>query len=315
VKISKEAQVGLLGLVAGVILYIGFNFLKGIDFFSPTRHYYVVYNEVDGLTVSNPVLINGLTIGRVNAIKLLPGNKSIVVTLDVDKDVRLLDSTYAKLTTSDILGSKSIELIQAGGHRFLENGDTLLSMKAVNITQALTERALPILDNIDSTVTRVNHLLGGRLEKTIEMTLGNVEAASQDLKTLMSANKDNISIISSNLASLTTSLKDTEKSVKPLIAKMNAIADSLNDMELKQAINKANAGLKNVQDITARIEQGHGNLGKLVNDSSLYNNLNSSLRDLDFLLLDFQGNPKKYVNFSLISIGNGEKKKKKESQK
>lgn len=83
--LSKEVKVGLLALVAGIILYVGFNFLKGIDFFSPTKKYYVVYDNIAGLTVSNPVTLNGMTIGRVDQTKILTErNNKILVTLEVD---------------------------------------------------------------------------------------------------------------------------------------------------------------------------------------------------------------------------------------
>ncbi|MFN6943981.1 MAG: MlaD family protein [Cytophagaceae bacterium] len=314
-KLSKEVKVGLLALTAGVILYIGFNFLKGIDFLSPTNRYYVIYDNIDGLTAANPVMVNGLSVGRVGNIKLIPGDNRLLVALEVQKEVLLTDRTLAKLTSSDILGGKSIELEILKGQRTLVSGDTLLPIKEKNITEQLSEKALPILQNIDSTVSKVNHLFGDRLEKAVTQTLDNIEDASRDLQQMMSVNKKNVHAISGNLVSLTNSLKETEKSVKPLIAKMNAIADSLNDLELKQAINNANNSLRNLENITARIDQGQGNLGKLVNDSSLYTNLNSSLTDLDNLLIDFQNNPKRYVNFSVISIGSGEKRKQKEERK
>ncbi|HEY8401520.1 MAG TPA: MlaD family protein, partial [Cytophagaceae bacterium] len=108
---SKEVKVGLLALVAGVILYIGFNFLKGVDFFSPTKRYYVKYDNIDGLTVSNPVILNGLVVGRVNNITLIPKeNYKVVVELEIDDELTLGDSTYALLANTDLLGGKSIVL-------------------------------------------------------------------------------------------------------------------------------------------------------------------------------------------------------------
>src|SRR3954464_11799072 len=98
-----------MALVSGVMLYLGFNFLKGTDFFSPIKTYYVFYNDIDGLTVSNPVVINGFTVGRVNNIVLdqAHGNR-IQVELQIDKDILLGDSTKALLASLDLLGGKSI---------------------------------------------------------------------------------------------------------------------------------------------------------------------------------------------------------------
>ncbi|WMJ73108.1 MlaD family protein [Cytophagaceae bacterium ABcell3] len=312
---SKEFKVGLLALTAGVILYIGFNFLKGMDFLSPTNKFHVVYDNIDGLTASNPVLINGFNVGRVNNIKFQPASNDLLVTLDVDKNIPLTDSTYARLTSSDILGGKSIELFINNGTRVLKNGDTLIAQKDHNITQQLSEKAMPLLSNIDSTIIKVNQMFGRDMENSIQGTMGSIQNASKDLEEILSNNKYKINSISTNLANLTNSLKETERSIKPVISKLNAIADSLDDADIKRVVDNANQSLSNLEQITAKIDRGEGNLGKLVHDSTLYNNLSSSLYDLDNLLIDFQENPKRYVNFSLISIGSGDRKRKKEQEK
>ena len=98
---SKEFKVGLIALVTGALLYYGFNYLKGVDFFSPTNKYYVIYETVDGLNRSNPVIINGLTVGRVSRIRLLQnGENLIMVELDIDETIILGDSTVASLTNT-----------------------------------------------------------------------------------------------------------------------------------------------------------------------------------------------------------------------
>ena len=76
---SREFKVGLIALIAGVLLYYGFNFLKGNDFFSPTNKYYVLYDNVDGLNKSNPVIINGLAVGRVSKIQLLQDAQNLIL--------------------------------------------------------------------------------------------------------------------------------------------------------------------------------------------------------------------------------------------
>ncbi|MBP6094693.1 MAG: MCE family protein, partial [Cytophagaceae bacterium] len=85
---SNELKVGFLALLAFLILYFGFNFLKGNDVFSSSNIYYVTYDNVDGLTSSNQVLLNGIEVGKVKKVELLPenGNK-IKVTLRINKDL------------------------------------------------------------------------------------------------------------------------------------------------------------------------------------------------------------------------------------
>ena len=126
-KISKEFRVGLLAVISITILYLGFNFLKGIDFFSPNNTYYAVYDNIDGLNISNPVMINGFAVGRVSDIEILQarGNQ-LLVSLDV-KDDQILGSGTRAVIKSDLLGTKAVHLdsIQVGSP--LKDGDTLMS--------------------------------------------------------------------------------------------------------------------------------------------------------------------------------------------
>ena len=107
---TKEFKVGLFIAIAIVLLYFGFNYLKGIDFFTTTKQYYVVYENIDQLAISNPVLVNGFPVGRVSHIKILQNrHNKVLVELEIESDIVLTDSTKAILT-SELLGGKSVLL-------------------------------------------------------------------------------------------------------------------------------------------------------------------------------------------------------------
>ncbi|MFN3404765.1 MAG: MlaD family protein [Cytophagaceae bacterium] len=293
--LSKEVKVGLLALVAGVVLYVGFNFLKGVDFFSPTKKYYVVYKEVDGLTVSNPVTLHGLAVGRVSRMELLTTRDNLIlVELQVDEELQIGDSTLAFISNTDLLGGKSVDLRIGRNSRVFESGDTLIGMKEKSLTDRLGEKALPIMANLDSTVIKMNKIFGDELGTSISNTLHNFELASHNLKSIMETNKTNIATITGNLAALSVSLKETERELKPLLAKMNSVADSLNDMKLKETVSNANAAMANLNKITDKINQGQGSLGALVNDKAFINNLNTAISNMNKLVVDLKYNPRHY---------------------
>ena len=160
-KISKEAKVGILAIVSGIVLYLGFNFLKGEDFFSPNKSYYAVYDDIDGLDISNSVTLNGLRVGRVKEIRIMQERRNkLLVTLDIDKDIVLGDSTKAILASSrGPLGGKYVMLQVGPVSRVKENEDTLLSTTEQGITDLLKEKAIPIADNLDSTLVNLNQLV------------------------------------------------------------------------------------------------------------------------------------------------------------
>jgi phospholipid/cholesterol/gamma-HCH transport system substrate-binding protein len=299
--LTKEAKVGLLALVAGIMLYVGFNFLKGSNFFSPTNKYFVVYDNVEGLATSNQVVLNGVNVGRVSAIKLLTDkNNLILVVLEMNSDVVIGDSTRALLSNDGLLGGKSIHLQLGKNSKILESGDTLIGAKPKGFAELLSAKAMPIMANLDSTVYKLNALFGDELGLSIKNTLHNFELASYDLKLTMSTSKRDIAGITNNLNALSGSLKETERAIKPLLQKMSSFADSLNDLPLKKAVANANAAMKNLNEVSSKINEGNGSIGLLINDKSLYQKLDNSAKDLDLLLIDVKKNPKRYVHFSVF---------------
>lgn len=307
--LSKETKIGAMALVSGVMLYLGFNYLKGMDFLTTTNTYYIWYDNIDGLTVSNPVIINGFSVGRVNKIMLDQenGNK-VKVEIQVDKVVKLGDSTKAILSSQDLLGGKTIVLSLGNDSKKYENEAILIGVKDKGFMQILGDKATPVLSNLDSTILKINKILSGSTDADIKIILRNLATASESLKILMSENKENIHGITGNLNTLSNSLVETEKSLKPILAKFNVLADSLNDLELKRVVNNANNAMVNLAAITEKINKGEGSLGALINDKKTVDNLNSTLKNIDFLMVDFRNHPKNYLS----PLGKSTKKIKKQ---
>ena len=102
-KIANETKIGVLAVVAIVALVLGFNFLKGSSLFDHTKKLYAVFNNVEGMEVSNAVQINGLQIGSVAAINEadLDLERGIVVTIDLKKDVHIPKNSTISFNFND----------------------------------------------------------------------------------------------------------------------------------------------------------------------------------------------------------------------
>ena len=61
---KTEVKIGITGVVAIAALFLGINFLKGVDLFSPTETYYITFSNAKGLTKSSPVYADGYQVGR-----------------------------------------------------------------------------------------------------------------------------------------------------------------------------------------------------------------------------------------------------------
>lgn len=314
-KVTKEFKVGLLAVISITILYFGFNFLKGIDLFKDTNSYYALYQNIDGLTNSNPVIINGLSVGRVSDIEILQekGNQ-VAVEMSINSEIRLKRGTVARLINTDFLGSKAIELILSDSNQVVyEDGDTLNSAVDEGITEFLKQSAAPVADNLGTTISRINAILEsfqGNSEK-INATLENIESVTGNLKRNMPFMEDKFYVLLDNLNKNSKELSGMMASLKPILKNTAQITDSLKVLKLSQTMEKTELLLDNLNANLASIKEGNGTMGKLMHDDSLYVNLSNTARDLDLLLVDLQARPGRYVQFSVFGKKDKSEKKKK----
>jgi phospholipid/cholesterol/gamma-HCH transport system substrate-binding protein len=307
---SNELKVGFLALIAFLILYFGFNYLKGNDVFSSARVYYVEYDNVDGLMVSNQVMVNGIEVGKVKKVELQPTKSNkILVTLRFSQDIVLPDKTVAVLSDGALLGGKIIRL-RLEGKGNLPEESFLKGETEVGVTSLLKERAIPVIANADSllvsfrqistkfdnTGTYLNTLL-----KTSNETVSNINGS---VNGIVADNRANVAQISANMKILSADLMETEKQLRPLLTKFNTVADSLQALRIGKTLREVDLAVVSLKKIVQGLERGEGTAGKLIKNDSLYLGLNKTLVDLDKLLLDFRLQPKRYIGISVFGKKN-----------
>lgn len=314
-KRSKEIKVAILAVVSGVILYFGFNFLKGSELFSNENEYYVLYDNVGGLTVSNSVMLNGLSVGRVKDIRILQERSNhLLVTLSVQRTLRLPQTTIASLADGGLLGGKTINLlVEPGGATLagplLNDKDTLRAVAAKGLQSLIQEQALPVLKSADSLMVVLRKVVGrfdstayvvNRMIKTADLTLSTVGGTVRTIDATVGENRANLATVMANFNRLSTALIETEKEIKPLLSKANSVMDSLRVISLSQTLNRANAAVASLQGLLADVQAGKGTAGKLLKDEAFYGNVNRTMVSLEKLLTDLRQEPKRYVHFSLF---------------
>lgn len=318
-KISKELKVGVLGIVSLVILYFGFNFLKGIDLLKETNSYYALYENIDGLTVSNPVIINGLSVGRVSNINILQNKGNIVaVEVNINSNIKLSNGTVARLINTDFLGSKAIELmLNDSSQIYYLDGDTLKSSVDEGITEFLKQSAAPVADNIGTTITRINAILEsfqGNSEK-INATLVNIESITENIDRNLPPMENKIYDLLSSLNENSKELSEVMAALKPVLENFTQITDTLKTLELTQTLDKTQLALDNLNANLESVKAGEGTMGKLMHDDSLYIYLSNTARDLDRLLVDLEANPGRYVQFSMFGKKDKTEKEQRKEEK
>ena len=294
---SKEIKVGLIGIIGLVLFYLGSNFLKGIDFFSPINRYYALYENVDGLIVANPVIVNGYSVGRVSEIRILQERENkILVSMDIDKDLIIGRSSKATLSSNDFLGSKAIVLSIGDINSPISEGDTIMSEIAGGLSELL-EKATPITDNLGVTISRLNDILASLRGSgdMITTTLDNLNNVLTNTNNLIDSNEETISSTLENLNNLTDDLSDKLNDIDPIIKGANDMISNLSSVDFENTFNQIDILLSSANGIFDDIESGDGGtLSLLLSDDSLYNNLNKTAFDLDKLLQHINENPKHF---------------------
>ncbi|MCB0495745.1 MAG: MCE family protein [Cyclobacteriaceae bacterium] len=308
--ISKEVKVGVFAVMALTVLYLGFNYLKGVDFFASTKTYYVMYDDVGGLTRSNPVNINGFTVGRVAKIKLLQNRKNkILVEMDIDSDIILGDTAMAKLN-SDLLGSVSIIIFPGDISNPIKPGDTLRAKVDPDLTELLKESAQPLSDNLQVTIRKLNVLLedmNGSGEK-LKAALESFTKLSDNVNARIYENRGNLKEIVTEFKLLSQNLNKTVKDLQPTLQNFQTVSDSLRNLELNATLHRVDTLLYHLTLVTQKFENDSGTFGKLMNDDELYVSLNKTIADLDSLLNHLNDNPKHFF----APLGKSKKKIEKE---
>jgi phospholipid/cholesterol/gamma-HCH transport system substrate-binding protein len=315
VKITKEVKVGLVTTLAIACFIYGFNFLKGKNLFSSQRKFYAKYTNIDGLVEANPMMINGFKVGTVGKIELSNDTAgTVIVTLVLDNDVKVPKNSIAKVVSSDILGSKAVQLLLGTGTVYAENGDTLKSAQeddlktAVNKTIApLQEKAVGLIASIDSVMIVVQQVFNENARQnlaksfeSIKLAISSLETTSYRLDTMVNTEKGKISSILTKVNTLATTLANNSDKLGNVINNFSNISDSLAKSNLSSAINNADKALSEASTIMTKINSGQGTMGMLVNNDSLYRKLDKSSEDLDKLLKDLRINPERYVHISVF---------------
>ena len=310
---SKEIKVALLAVVAIVALVFGFNFLRGSNLLSSDHTYYATYPKVDGLNVGAIVMLNGIKVGQVKQMELQPEKGNTVrVSLELQKDIVVGDSTTASLGGS-LLGSKGITLSLGKNSKQYTGGEEIRTVTASGIADAFQAKALPVLDTVGATLAHINSFLNKDAQSNIQGTLLGARASTEALQKLIVANQANVALITRNLAQMSTALNKTTGKLDKIAVNFSQLSDSLKSAPVGPALRRLNSTLAEAQTSVASLNRAlndkSGSMGKLLYDSTLYNNLAATTASSNELLVDFKANPKRYVHFSVFGGGKTDKTK------
>lgn len=312
---KKEILIAIVFIVAMFVVYWGINYLKGKNVFSSKEVFYAEYDHVVGLQEANPVYLNGFKIGQVSTIEFIKnGNGKLRVSLLITEDVDIPINSIARIESSDLLGSKAVVIYLGNSKEMATNGDYLIPEIEPDLKEEVSMQILPLknkaeelLSSFDSVLVILQTIFNEntrqnlyRSFQSIENTILSLEHASYNIDTLLTSQRHRLAIIIANVESITTNLRENNEKISNIFNNVSSVSDSLAVSPIATIIINAHESLEKFNTVMTKIENGEGSLGMLINNDSLYHNLNKSAYELDLLIEDIRLNPRKYLHFSVF---------------
>ena len=298
-KYAREIKVGILATVCLFLLFFGFNFLKGVNIFSPTNSYHGTFCHLHGLEEQAAVYIRGHKVGQVDRLHYdFTRDSAFLVDISIRKDIALPQGTKMALVSDGMLGGMAIELqfpesssMTNDQSQMIEKGAFLNTTYVPGLIESLQSE---LLAHVDEAVQEVDSLVAALRTQVegdhIKNSLENVDRISGDLTS-----------VSSNLKHMMkTQVPTIVNNADTAIANLNTIVADIKEADLKATVARVDKTVENVNGLVKDVRSQEGTIGQLIYNKSLYNHIDATVVSADSLLVDLKAHPKRYVHFSLF---------------
>lgn len=304
--ITNETKIGALATVSIALLILGFNFLKGKNIFEREKDIYAVFPKVDGLSTSDGVRINGFQVGKVTTITETDQELTgVIVGIQITKNIRIPKDSYAVINVNP-LGSTVVNIIKGTDPAFISEGDTIRTIPAEGLISELKNSLSPTLNNVNGTLTSLDSLvevIGATIDVStranLQHSIKNLEASTAALNTML-ASQSSLNKTLSNVQAITDNIKNDKDTINRILSNTEKFTSNIATLDLQGTIDRLQKTVTELNGTLAKINNGEGSLGLLMNDKKLYHNINASANSLNILLQDLRLHPKRYVNISVF---------------
>lgn len=291
---TKEVIIGLVTLISLIVLYFGLNYLKGINLFKPSNHYYVSMTNVSELQVSSPVFVDGFKVGIVNSIQYdfdNPDSEQLIVQISLDKNMKLQSGSYVELKSGLTSGAYLDLKLNKYVSDYCQVGDTITGVSNPGLMDKLATELMPQVENIlprlDSILIGIQTLVN---HPALTQSLDNIEATTAGLK--RSTSQLN-TLLANDIPTIVNDFKQ-------ISSDFAVVSSNLKEIDLNKTMATVDKTMNNLDQMTLQLNSKDNSLGLLLNDRSLYDNLDSTAKNASVLLEDLKENPKRYVHFSVF---------------
>lgn len=299
-EMKKEIKIGLFAIVIIAGTYFTVNYLKGNDIFNKSNEYYTVYESVDGLSASSPVLIKGLKVGSVKSIKFDHDSDAFIVKLALKSDYMIGKNSTVELYSADLMGSKALRIINREGSVHAQSGDTLTSSVAPDMISLLTNEIIPIkdkisvlIDNLNTTVSGINMVLDEKTGKDIKASLSSLRNTLAEVNGIAESIGESTPELRKAISDLSKFSENVNREGSIILSDLSDVTGQLGRADLEGTVNE-------LKKLAEKLQDENGSLGRLMKDDSLYVDVNRLINDIDSLVVKIKENPRKNLKISVF---------------
>jgi phospholipid/cholesterol/gamma-HCH transport system substrate-binding protein len=235
----------------------------------------VQFQNVAGLDEKTAVRVAGVSVGKVSKIRLVEGKA--LVDIDLDPNVALRQGASASIESRGLLGEKYVELVPGPfGAGPLPDNAVIVGGVPVSFDE-ITKLALDIEVDIKSITNSLKESIGGpQGEERLSDIVENMRLISQEVRAMVETNRVGVDATIANFRAFSSAMQDLVARVDSVVAS-NEGNVSTGIANIREISEKLETTTDNLNQITGRIREGEGTLGKLVQTDETHKNLNDAL--------------------------------------
>ncbi len=274
---TPEFKVGLLViLVAGVIAVMSLRVSEDPSYLGTARAAYFIVDDATGLVEKSPAYMAGIRVGVIDSITLLNGKARVQIALR--PDVPLTTTSRIEIKASGILGDKIVSIIPGNPEDPpLGNGERIYVVDDQASIERLISEVTKITKSIADVAENIKQATEGNPSQPLGRIVRNLETLSEDLAAVSSGNREKLNEIVDQVHTVTSTLSDfvgDESDDGFKAAWRDAVA----------SLQKIEKTISNMEEISDKVNRGEGTIGRLINDETTVEQLNTAITGVNEFL-------------------------------
>ncbi len=300
---KKELKTGILATAVLVATIFVINFLRGKDIFNREYELVSFYEDVQGLLPSSPVFIKGFKAGTVSGVEYDKSKGGFDVTCVISRDFPVPEDSRMTVYSADLMGGKAVRIDLGSSRNMAGDGDVLESSVSPDMLSSIASGIEPliskgseVLENLDSALLNLNLVLSAENRASLRSIMVHLDRTVREVESIAGAvgeRSSDIDSIISNLDSFSAKLDEVAEKADTAVSGIGNVAVRLEKSDIEGVVSGFNSLLGKIQDT-------EGTVGKLINEDSVYNSVDSLLVNIDRLVRKIEQNPKKYLKISVF---------------